>query len=126
MFLSCTLLFCLNRALEQAQVYIWPLYAYLDDLLCLPLTLGLILAVQRAYFQHQSMTIPVRHIVLAVVAFGICFELLLPLYKPLYTADIVDVLAYILGAIAFHLFMNKPPQVPAVAAEKQFIFFSTL
>ena len=117
LFLFSLLLFCLNRVLEQAQVFIWPLYAYLDDLLCLPLTLSLILAVQRTYFQNQSMALPVRHIVFAVAAFGICFELLLPLYKPLYTADLVDVLAYAFGAIAFHLFMNKPLQVPSAVVK---------
>lgn len=113
LFIFCTLLFCLNRALEQAQVYVWPLYAYLDDLLCMPLTLGLILAVQRAYFQDQRLVIPVRHIAFAVAAFSICFELLLPLYKPLYTADVLDIAAYVSGATAFHLLMNKPLQAPA-------------
>lgn len=112
LFIICILLFCLNRALEQAQVYIWPLYAYLDDLLCMPLTLGLILAVQRAYFQNQSMTIPVRHIILAVAAFSVCFELLLPLYRPLYTGDVLDIVAYCLGALAFHQLMNKPLRAP--------------
>lgn len=113
LFIFCVLLFCLNRALEQAEVYIWPLYAYLDDLLCMPLTLGLILAVQRAYFRSQRMTIPVRLIAFAVAAFSICFELLLPLYKPLYTADVLDVVAYSLGAFAFHQLMNKPLRTPA-------------
>ncbi|WP_162054045.1 hypothetical protein [Pontibacter pamirensis] len=113
LFVICILLFCLNRALEQAQVYVWPLYAYLDDVLCMPLTLGIILTVQRVYFQNQSMTIPVRHIIFAVAAFSVCFELLLPLYKLLYTADVLDVVAYALGAFAFHHSMNKPLQAPA-------------
>ncbi|RDV14363.1 hypothetical protein DXT99_14660 [Pontibacter diazotrophicus] len=113
LFIICILLFCLNRALEQAQLYVWPLYAYLDDLLCLPLTLGLILTVQRVYFQNQTIVIPVRHIVFAVAAFSVCFELLLPLYKPLYTADVLDVMAYTLGAFIFHQLMNKPLRIPA-------------
>ncbi|MFD2999819.1 magnesium citrate secondary transporter [Pontibacter toksunensis] len=113
LFLICLLLFCLNRMLELGQVFLWPLYAYLDDLLCLPLTLSLILAVQRAYFRNQSIAIPVKHIFFAVAAYAVCFELLLPLYKPLYTADVLDVLAYALGAVAFHLFMNKPLEAPA-------------
>lgn len=117
LFIICILLFCLNRALEQAQLYVWPLYAYLDDLLCLPLTLGLILAVQRSYFQNQNMTIPVRHIVFAVAAFSVCFELLLPLYKPLYTADLLDVAAYAVGATVFHQLMNKPLRMPAAVEQ---------
>ena len=117
LFITCVLLFCLNRVLEQAQVYVWPLYAYLDDLLSMPLTLGLILAVQRAYFNKQEMTIPVAHVVAAITAFAVCFELLLPLYKPLYTADVLDVLAYIVGAVVFHIFMNRPLRAPATVED---------
>lgn len=117
LFITSCLLFCLNRALEQAQVYVWPLYAYLDDLLCLPLTLGLILAAQRVYFRNRSMILPVRHVVFAVAAFSICFELLLPLYKPEYTADVLDIASYTFGAIAFHLSMNKPLKAPAAVVE---------
>jgi len=107
-FLVCFFLFCLNQALERAQVYIWPLHTHLDDLLCLPITLRIVLAVQRAYFRDPAMVLPVRHIAFAVAAFSVCFELLLPLYKPLYTADALDVLAYILGALAFSVYLNKP------------------
>jgi hypothetical protein len=114
LFLLCALLFCLNRALELGQVYIWPLYAYLDDLLCLPLTLGIILAVQRAYFRNDSMTVPVAHIAFAVTALSLFFEALLPLYKGLYTADVLDVGVYALGALVFHLYINKPLAAPAV------------
>ena len=110
LFITCILLFFLNRILEQMHFYIWPLYAYLDDLLSMPLTLGFILAVQRAYFKDQGMTIPVRHIIFAVAAFSVCFELFLPLYKHVYTADMLDVLAYVSGAILFHQLMNKPLQ----------------
>ena len=115
LFITCTLLFCLNRLLEQMQIYIWPLYAYLDDLLSMPLTLGLILAVQRAYFKDLTMTVPVAHVVFAVATFAIFFEFLLPLYREAYTADMLDVIAYAVGALAFHLLMNKPLKVPAAA-----------
>lgn len=117
LFLVCFFLFCLNQALEQAQVYIWPLHTHLDDLLCLPLTLRIVLAVQRAYFGDASMVLPVRHIFFAVAAFSICFELLFPLYKTIYTADMLDVLAYILGALVFYIYLNKPFERPAAALE---------
>ena len=117
LFLACLSLFCLNQALEQAQVYIWPLHTHLDDLLCLPIALRIVLAGQRAYFRNPRMVLPVRHIVFAVAAFSVCFELLFPLYKTLYTADALDVLAYMLGARIFYIYLNKPLERPAAAAE---------
>jgi hypothetical protein len=114
LFLLCALLFCLNRALELGQVYIWPLYAYLDDLLCLPLTLSVILAAQRAYFKDDEMTVPLAHIAFAVTAFSLFFEVLLPLYKKLYTADVLDIGAYALGAVFFQVYMNRPLAASAV------------
>ena len=116
LFLACLALFCLNQALERAQVYIWPLHTYLDDLLCLPLTLRMVLAVQHLYFQDRNMVLPVRHVVFAVAAYSVCFELLLPFYKTLYTADVLDVLAYMLGGVLFHIYLNKPSRKPDAAA----------
>ncbi|MCJ8163745.1 hypothetical protein MKJ04_02760 [Pontibacter sp. E15-1] len=107
-FLSCLLLFCLNQGLEQAQVYIWPLHTHLDDLLCLPITLQLVLVVQRAYFRNPAMVLPRWQVVFAWAAFSVCFELLLPLYKPLYTADALDVAAYAFGGLGFAAILNKP------------------
>jgi len=118
LFLLCLSLFCLNQALERAQVYIWPLHTHLDDLLCLPLTLRMVLAVQHLYFRDSGMVLPVRHVVFAVAAYSVCFELLLPLYKPIYTADVLDVLAYMLGGALFHIYLNKPPRKPATAARR--------
>ena len=116
LFLFCLVLFCLNQALEHAQVYIWPLHTHLDDLLCLPLTLRMVLAVQRAYFKNPLLVLPVRHIVFAVAAYSVCFELLFPLYKPIYTADALDVLAYMLGGLVFYIYLNKPASKSAAAA----------
>lgn len=107
-FLIFFALFCLNQFLEQVQVYVWPLHAYLDDLLCLPISLQIILAVQRAYFKNPAMVLPVQHIAFAVAAYSVCFEWLLPRYEPVYTSDPWDVLAYAIGAFVFHAFLNKP------------------
>ena len=116
LFLLCLALFCLNQALERAQVYIWPLHTHLDDLLCLPITLRMVLAVQHLYFRDSNMVLPVRHTAFAVAAYSVCFELLLPRYKILYTADALDVLAYMLGGMLFHIYLNKPAGKSAVAA----------
>ncbi|MDX5481587.1 MAG: hypothetical protein LPK07_07870 [Hymenobacteraceae bacterium] len=107
-FLICLVLFCLNQLLELQQLYIWPLYAYLDDLLCLPITLTMALAGERAYFRSPAFTLPKRYILLAFLLFTVVFEGILPLFSARYTADVLDIAAYALGGYAFQYILNKP------------------
>lgn len=106
-FCVSMLLFVLNQTLELAQVYIWPLHTHLDDLLCLPISLTIILAAERLYFQNPEFILPRRYIVLAVLLFGLVFEGILPLLSARYTADIIDVFAYIIGAAIFQASINR-------------------
>lgn len=107
-FIVCFVLWGFNQLLELKDIYIWPLFSYLDDLLCFPLTLSFILTVQRLYFNNPNITIPIQHTIFAVAAFTFCFELVLPACSGIYTADVLDVVAYSFGAVGFHLFINKP------------------
>ena len=107
-FIICLVLFILNRALEWKEVFLWPLYAYLDDLLAMPIVLAVVLTAERLYFKDNKFTLPRRYIVWAVVLFGLFFELLLPALATRYTADAVDVLAYAIGGAVFHVWLNKP------------------
>jgi hypothetical protein len=108
LFMGCLILWISNQLLELNNIYFSPLYSYLDDLLCFPLILTFILAVQRSYFNNDNITIPISHIVFAVAAFIICFELLLPSFSDKYTADVLDVIVYGIGSFAFFKFINKP------------------
>ncbi|MCC9138512.1 magnesium citrate secondary transporter [Pontibacter silvestris] len=101
-------MFFLNQALELADVSVWPLHAYLDDLLCMPIVLTIALAAERVYFQNPQYVIPLHYIIGAVVAFGAFFELLLPFIYTKHIADIADVVAYAAGAAIFQLTINKP------------------
>ncbi len=107
-FITCFTTWGLNQFLESEGIYIWPLFAYLDNLLCFPLTLTFILTIQRLYFQDQRITIPIPYTLFAVAAFTLCFELVLPIFREVYTADVLDVVAYSMGAMGFHLLINKP------------------
>ncbi|WP_114777646.1 magnesium citrate secondary transporter [Botryobacter ruber] len=107
-FLLCFVLFCLNQLLELAGRHIWPLHAYLDDLLCMPVVLTLALAAERVYFKNPGFVLPVAYVAGAVAAFAVIFELLLPLLTTKHTADLPDVLLYGLGAFAFQALLNKP------------------
>ncbi|WP_299818475.1 magnesium citrate secondary transporter [uncultured Pontibacter sp.] len=107
LFIISMLLFCLNRVLEYKQLFIWPLHTHLDDLLCLPITLTIVLAAERAYFQNPYFVLPWHYLLIAVLSFSIVFEWLLPMYATRYTSDVWDVVAYAVGAGAFHAFSNQ-------------------
>ncbi|TXK33742.1 hypothetical protein FVR03_18975 [Pontibacter qinzhouensis] len=107
-FLLCFFLFLLNQVLELAGFYIWPLHTHLDDLLCLPLVLTLVLSVERRYFNSPEFVLPLSYVLSAFVFITVVFELLLPLFYTRFTADAFDVLAYAAGGITFHLLLNKP------------------
>ncbi|MBC5774553.1 magnesium citrate secondary transporter [Pontibacter sp. KCTC 32443] len=114
LFILCLVLFCLNQLLEWQHLYITPLYQYLDDILCMPLVLTITLATERLYFNNYSFVLPLRYILGAVLLFSICFEVLLPRLSIVYTSDVLDVLSYTLGAVVFHLAINKPLEPAAI------------
>ncbi|WP_187263409.1 magnesium citrate secondary transporter [Pontibacter beigongshangensis] len=107
-FLLCFFLFLLNQVLELSGIFLWPLHTHLDDLLCLPLALTVVLAAERWYFKRPGFVLPVSYILSAFAVFAVVFELLLPLFFTRYTADALDVQAYAAGGLAFYLILNKP------------------
>ncbi|RIJ37664.1 magnesium citrate secondary transporter [Pontibacter oryzae] len=116
-FLLCLALFMLNQLLEWQQLYIRPLYSYLDDLLCLPLSLTIVLAAERAYFLNPAFILPKSHILLAIFLFSIVFELVLPFCSLAYTADFLDVVAYGFGGILYAVLLNNPLQDYSILAD---------
>jgi len=117
-FIACAVLWGVNQLLEINGIYLWPLFGYLDDLVCFPLVLGGILTVQRVYFSCNSITLPFQHVIFAVVMFTVCFELVLPYFRAVYTADALDAIAYSAGALGFQVFINKPLVLLNKAYEK--------
>lgn len=88
--------------------------SHLDDLVCMPLVLGLILAVHRAAGRSGSWRLPFRHGLVVTGIFAVVFEVLLPHWQANATADPVDIAAYGLGLLVFHHLVNRPTlRVPA-------------
>lgn len=89
----------------------WPLpvgiSSYLGDVLSLPLLLSLALAAHRLLIDRTG-TLPVKWVVGAWLVVAVWFEGLLPLWAARAVADPLDVLAYALGALAFHRWLNCP------------------
>lgn len=79
---------------------------YGDDLLCLPLVLSLILTAHRLV-AGDGRVLPAGHGLLAVGAFTVGFELVLPVFTPRAVGDPLDGLMYLAGFVIFQLFLNR-------------------
>jgi uncharacterized protein YjeT (DUF2065 family) len=100
--------------LEKAGYSLPFLRNYLNDLLCMPLVLSLTLFLQRTFPCRRPNHVFTKYQVgIAVAYYAVGFEGVLPLFMPRYTADGLDVVAYVLGGIFFYRFINVAKASPA-------------
>ncbi|MGD9548059.1 MAG: hypothetical protein AB7V45_11035 [Candidatus Krumholzibacteriia bacterium] len=83
------------------------LVGYLDDLLCLPLVLPVLLVLQRCVHRDPLWRLPPAHGLAAVALFAFYFELVLPHLQPGAAADALDGLMYAAGFAIFQLTANR-------------------
>jgi predicted neutral ceramidase superfamily lipid hydrolase len=107
LFLLSSLLFTINQLLEKGfGIFIPFVHAYLDDILCMPVVLTLTLFLIRKIIKTPDYQLSKKQIIFALIYFSVVFEVFLPQYSEKYTADILDVMAYVIGAIIFYKFIN--------------------
>ncbi|HLU90748.1 MAG TPA: hypothetical protein VKZ51_13000 [Cyclobacteriaceae bacterium] len=112
--LSCVL-FWVNQYLEKVrQIFIPFVHSYLDDLLLMPVALGITLQIYRwIHPAKEKFAFTKVQIAVAVIYFSILFEGLLPLWSDLYTRDLLDVVFYSIGAVLFYFLINNRRTVRA-------------
>ncbi len=101
-------LFIINQLLERVwKIFIPYIHAYLDDLLCMPIILGLSTQIiQWIHPAKEYYHLTKTHIIIAVLFFSIVFELIYPvIYPENYTSDPIDVLCYGIGGFTFYWFV---------------------
>lgn len=106
------LVFVLHRIVEAGGRSPVPLRSWLDDLLAVPLVLGIALALQRWRRGRPDWTLPPGQVLLAAGFFALVFEAVLPLVSSRVTADSWDLAAYAAGAVLFQLEINRPVVPP--------------
>jgi Na+/glutamate symporter len=79
----------------------WFANNYLNDILCIPLVLKTAQYITQHLRSDPFLKIPILLQCLVVLIFILYFEVILPKISERYTADIYDVLAYILGMCIF-------------------------
>lgn len=110
LFIICALLFGINQILERYFHYHLPyIHAYLDDLLCMPVLLSILLFLQRSItLRNPNYTFHIAHIIVAIITCSLYFEVYLPYYYPTkYIADPLDIIAYCIGGFVFWKWMNE-------------------
>ena len=107
-FVAAVALAIINQSLEHFGVYLPFIHSYLDDFLCFPIVLGTGLASYRLAFPNYRLT--KWHIWPLFAVFVFVFEVYLPQTSSLYTADVLDVLFYVLGIFLFLKTINLPPK----------------
>lgn len=107
-FIIPCMLFWINQLLERAfNLYIPFIHAYFDDLLAIPVVLGITLQIYRWIHPLKGDFLFSKvQIGIGVAYFSILFEVLLPIWSILYTSDFWDVLCYMLGAIFYYRYIN--------------------
>jgi len=75
---------------------------YLNDILSIPITLFIILAVVQL-FKGKAYKLSIWMIMFIVAYYAIYFEYYLPQFHPRYTSDILDIGCYMIGGIIFYL-----------------------
>lgn len=106
-FFPC-IVFWINQYLEKIQdIYIPFIHAYLDDLIAIPVVLGITLQVFRwIHPLKNTFVFSKTQIAVGFIYFSFLFEFALPKWSINYTADLWDVLCYGIGAMIFYNFIN--------------------
>jgi hypothetical protein len=89
---------------------------YVNDLLCLPLVLWSILGILRWIHRPKLIVLSPAKLIVAWIAFSLLFEWILPLRSPVYTADLLDVILYGVGALIFWWIQKIDPSRKQIRA----------
>jgi protein-S-isoprenylcysteine O-methyltransferase Ste14 len=118
LFIACLVLYLANRFLLKPNFSWYFLHAYLNDLICIPFLVPLLVFLTRNIGLRSHDLYPELHeIVLPVVVWSLVFECILPemdSYRGPTHSDLVDVLCYLSGALVASLFWSwyYPDNIP--------------
>lgn len=104
LFLSASVIFFLNQSLESLEFSHFLLRGYLDDLVVVPIILSIAVSLMRMVYKNENLKLDLGMIITSVVLLAILFELILPLYSPVYTNDLYDILCYTFGGVIYRVY----------------------
>lgn len=108
LFVVCCILFWVNQWIERSGIVLPFIHAYADDLLAMPVVLGITLQVMRWLYPGGGLLVfSWLHVLVGWLYFSLLLEGLLPLLSNTYTADPWDVLCYGIGSLTFYFWINR-------------------
>ena len=90
----------------QLPIPNWTVF-YVNDFLCMPIVLSLCLAAVRLIIRNENRFVPLPIVLALTTYFALFFEWFMPQINERYSADVIDVILYFLGAILFFIFQKK-------------------
>lgn len=108
-FVICVVLFVAHQISQKVLGISIPLAdSYLDNLVTPPILLTLIVVERRILFKRgPGYTLNIMETTMGTVLIALISEVLFPYLSNEFTADLLDVLFYILGSILFYTTINK-------------------
>ena len=110
LFLTSVVIAAGNQIMERNGIFLPVVHSYLDDLLCFPVVLTVGLFGYRAVTGDTAYTLGRFQVWSVVALYAFTFEVVLPKRSSVYVADMMDIVAYALGALVFMRWMNRPLQ----------------
>lgn len=106
------LLFAGNQVLEKSLgIFVPWIHAYLDDLMAMPVILGITLQIYRwIHPQKDFFSFKKQQVWVALIYVSLVFEAFLPWVSTDYRSDSWDVVCYAMGAFLFYKKINQPDQ----------------
>jgi len=102
----CVLIFLTHQFFQKGLG--WNFYwadNYLDNLLCMPIFLGLILIERRFVFRkNKTYRFTLFEIIVITIILSVLFEEGFSSWSPAFTKDPVDYIFYFVGALLFYVF----------------------
>ncbi|WP_432672172.1 hypothetical protein [Flavobacterium sp. SM2513] len=92
---------------------------YVNDLLCMPLILGVLTFIIRRLKKDKYFTFPLLFVLFIASYYSVYFEYYLPKENARYTADWIDVALYFIGAIAYFLLEDKKSNSRSMQENRQ-------
>ncbi|GMQ27702.1 hypothetical protein Aconfl_03440 [Algoriphagus confluentis] len=98
-----------NQVLEKGfGIFIPWIHSYLDDLLALPVILGITLQIYRwIHPMRETFRLKKEHVFVAFLYVSLVFEGILPWYSDHYVRDYWDILCYGIGSFVFYFKINR-------------------
>ncbi|NUQ26157.1 MAG: hypothetical protein HUU34_19580 [Saprospiraceae bacterium] len=109
-FVISALVFVLHQITQKILGISIPVAdAHLDNVLCLPILLSMLLAERRWWWRRADYVIPASEVAIITIFLTLLFELAFPYWSAAFTADYWDAAAYAVGAGVFYFTINNQP-----------------